>query len=152
APHNVFRDAPFTKLDLVSCRNLLIYFQPHAQDAALSLFHFALRTGGILFLGSSESPGSFKDEYEVIDEHYRIYRKLREVRSVEGVKLPFLRGLANAAAQSAPRPVTRPGVSDSQLLATYDRLLDRFMPPSFLVSEDRELIDSFSGAERYLRL
>jgi len=51
APHNVLKDAPFTKLDLIACRNLLIYFQPLAQKKALSLFHFGLRTGGVLMLG-----------------------------------------------------------------------------------------------------
>jgi two-component system CheB/CheR fusion protein len=150
APHNVLRDAPFTKLDLISCRNLLIYFQPHAQEAALSLFHFGLKTGGILFLGSSESPGALKDDYDAVEERYRLYRKVRDARRVESVKLPFLRGFA--AAPSAPRPPPRAGISDNQLLSIYDRLLDRFMPPSFLVSEDRELIDTFSGAERFLRL
>jgi chemotaxis methyl-accepting protein methylase len=55
APHNLIRDAPFTKMDLISCRNLLIYFQPHAQKTVLTLFHFSLKPGGLLFLGSSEA-------------------------------------------------------------------------------------------------
>src|SRR5262249_241541 len=54
ALHNLIRDAPFTKLDLIACRNLLIYFQPHAQKTVLTLFHFWLKPGGVLFLGSSE--------------------------------------------------------------------------------------------------
>jgi two-component system CheB/CheR fusion protein len=57
APHNVLKDAPFTKLDLITCRNLLIYFQPSAQKKVLSLFHFGLKTGGVLFLGPSECAG-----------------------------------------------------------------------------------------------
>ena len=57
APHNVIKDAPFTKLDLISCRNMLIYLQPAAQKKVLSLFHFGLKAGGIMFLGPSESPG-----------------------------------------------------------------------------------------------
>src|SRR5690606_15086465 len=61
AQHNVIRDAPFTRVDLVSCRNLLIYLQPAAQQKALSLFHFALNRGGALFLGPSESPGPMLD-------------------------------------------------------------------------------------------
>ncbi|HVW30706.1 MAG TPA: chemotaxis protein CheB [Polyangiaceae bacterium] len=150
APHNVFRDAPFTKLDLISCRNLLIYFQPHAQRAALSLFHFGLKTGGVLFLGSSESPGPLKDEYDAIDERHRIYKKLRDVRVTENIRLPFLREVASAP--PASRLQSKSAVTDTQLLATYDALLDRYMPPSFLVSEDRELADTFGGAERYLRM
>src|SRR5579859_5161594 len=80
APHNVIRDAPFTRMDLVSCRNLLIYLQPAAQQKALSLFHFALNRGGVLFLGPSESPGSLAQDYETIDKHWRIHRKATEVR------------------------------------------------------------------------
>ena len=57
APHNLIRDAPFTKLDLITCRNLLIYFQPQAQKTVLTLFHFGLKTGGFLFLGLEREPG-----------------------------------------------------------------------------------------------
>ncbi len=150
APHNVFRDAPFTKLDLISCRNLLIYFQPHAQRAALSLFHFGLKTGGILFLGSSESPGSLKDEYDALDERHRVYKKLRDVRVTESLRLPFVRDISMQP--PAPRFPPKAAVSDTQLLGTYDALLDRYMPPSFVVNEERELVDTFGGAERYLRV
>ena len=79
APHNVIKDAPFTRVDLVSCRNLLIYLQPPAQQKVLSLFHFALNRGGVLFLGPSESPGALLDDFETIDEHWRIYRKHSDV-------------------------------------------------------------------------
>ena len=80
APHNIIKDAPFTKLDLISCRNLVIYFQPPAQKKAMSLFHFGLKTGGILFLGPSESPGELTDEFEHLDAHWKIYRKRRDMR------------------------------------------------------------------------
>ena len=79
APHNLMRDSPFTKLDLITCRNLLIYLQPHAQKTVLSLFHFCLKPGGFLFLGSSESPGGLLDEFETIDEHAKIFRKKRDI-------------------------------------------------------------------------
>src|SRR5688500_6416718 len=80
APHNLIRDAPFTKMDLIACRNLLIYFQPHAQKTVLTLFHFSLKPGGYLFLGSSESPGALLDEFDTIDEHPKIYRKRLHIR------------------------------------------------------------------------
>src|SRR4030095_10421097 len=80
APHNLIRDAPFTKMDLIACRNLLIYFQPHAQKTVLTLFHFALKPGGVLFLGSSESPGGLLDEFDTIDERAKLYRKRRDMR------------------------------------------------------------------------
>src|SRR5687767_10438116 len=103
APHNLLRDAPFTKLDLITCRNLLIYFQPHAQKTVLTLFHFALKPGGILFLGSSESPGGLIDEFDAVDEHARMYRKKRDVGLPRDLKLPLPRAgtLARAEEQDA---------------------------------------------------
>ncbi len=149
APHNVIRDAPFTKLDLITCRNLLIYFQPHAQKTVLTLFHFALKPGGILFLGSSESPGGLLDEFDTVDEHAKVYRKRRDIGLPRDLRLPLPRN--TAVARPAPMPLQRGGVN-SQLVAVYDRLLDRFMPPSFLVDETGQLIDTFGGVGALLKV
>jgi two-component system CheB/CheR fusion protein len=151
ARHNVTKDAPFTKMHFIACRNMLIYLQPHAQRAVLSLFHFGLAPGGVLFLGASESPGALSDEFTVIDEHWKIYRKRRDIQLITHLRLPLSRSISAAR---APRPIDlpRPTGADPLILATYDQLLDRYMPPSFLVDEERNLIDSFGGAERWLRV
>jgi two-component system CheB/CheR fusion protein len=148
APHNLIRDAPFTKLDLIACRNLLIYFQPHAQKTVLTLFHFALKPGGYLFLGSSESPGGLHDEFDTIDEHAKIYRKRRDLGLPRDFKLPLPR---STALRVPVGPVPRSAVSP-QLLSVYDRLLDRFMPPSFLVDDAGHLVDTFGGLESVLKI
>jgi two-component system, chemotaxis family, CheB/CheR fusion protein len=149
APHNLIRDAPFTKVDLISCRNLLIYFQPHAQNTVLTLFHFSLKPGGFLFLGSSETPGGLLNEFDTLDEHAKIYRKRRDIGLPRDLKLPLPRtGVVPRTAQPA---AVRGGVNQ-QLLAVYDRLLDRFMPPSFLLDEHGLLIDTFGGVESLLRI
>jgi two-component system CheB/CheR fusion protein len=150
APHNLIVDAPFTKMDLIACRNLLIYFQPHAQKTVLTLFHFALKPGGFLFLGSSESPGALLDEFDTIDERAKIYRKRRDLRLPRDMRLPMPRSAA-APRPQAPAPSRAAGVT-TQLLSVYDRLLDRFMPPSFLVDEQGQLIDTFGGAEALLSI
>ena len=151
APHNIISDAPFTQIDLVSCRNLLIYLQPAAQKKALSLFHFALRPNSYLFLGPSESPGDLNDEFEAVDKRWRLFRKRRDVRLPIDTRLPFA-----TASDSVPRAALRPQTSvsrvDNALLATYDRLLDRKMPPSILVNESYEILHVFGGAERYLQM
>ena len=115
APHNLIRDAPFTKLDLITCRNLLIYFQPHAQKTVLTLFHFALKPGGFLFLGSSESPGGLLDEFDTIDEHAKIYRKRRDIGLPRDLKLPLPRS-GHTAALGPPAAAAHAGVNP-QLLA-----------------------------------
>lgn len=150
ARHNVTKDAPFTKMHLISCRNMLIYLQPQAQRTVLSLFHFGLAARGVLFMGASETPGSLSDEFTAIDDHWKIFRKKRDVQLLSQVRLP----LERAANRRVPRPLDLPRTSgpDPMVLATYDQLLDRFMPPGFLLDEQRNLIDSFAGAERLLTM
>jgi two-component system CheB/CheR fusion protein len=150
APHNVIRDAPFTKLDLITCRNLLIYFQPHAQKTVLALFHFALKPGGYLFLGSSESPRGLVDEFDTIDEHGKVYRKRRDIGLPRDLKLPLPR--AGTPLRVPSLATTRSSGVSADLLATYDRLLDRFMPPSFLVDENGVLVDTYGGVEKMLKV
>ena len=80
---NVLADPPFSRIDLVSCRNLLIYLRPEAQAKVLSLFHFALRDGGILLLGGSETVGNLDDRFEPIFKTQRIYRHVGRLRPGE---------------------------------------------------------------------
>ena len=148
APHDVINDAPFTKLDLVSCRNMLIYFQPIVQKKVISLFHFALETGAYMFLGPSETSGDWSEEFDVLNKKWRFYRKRRDVRLTDNIRLP-------TSGSQLPRTILKssPGRStpESQMLSTYDTLLDRCMPPSFLVDEQGHLIHSFGGAQRFLQ-
>jgi two-component system CheB/CheR fusion protein len=153
APHNVIKDAPFTRLDLVTCRNLLIYLQPLAQKKVLSLLHFALKRHGILMLGPSEHVGPLVDDFEALDVHWRIYRKHRDVRVMNNdlTRLaPPTRALSTQAGE--PRTGTLGGYPLTQLIGVYDALLDEHMPPSLLVNERRELVHAFSGASRYLKV
>lgn len=152
ATHNVTNDAPFTKLDLITCRNLLIYFQPTAQRKALSLFHFGLKTGGYLFLGPSETPGDLMDEYDDVDAHWKIYRKRRHVRLPGDFQLPLSSGILPLKSTLAAMPAPAASNPDPSLVSAYDQLLGRFMPPGLLIDEKRELLHAFGGAEKYLRI
>lgn len=154
APHNVLKDAPFTKIDLIVCRNLLIYFQPLAQKKALSLFHFGLRTGGVLMLGPSETPGELLDEFETLDEHWKMFRKRRDIRLPADMRYPLPRsgsmGLKNAPRSIPTAPVR--GLPDPALVGAYDWVLSQHMPPALLIDERNELLHVFGGAEKYLKL
>ena len=150
ASHNVFNDAPFTQLDLITCRNLLIYLQPIAQKKALSLFHFGLRAGGALFLGSSETPGELSEEFETLSGRWRLYRKRRDVRLPIESRLPFSTTSVRTPTPKLIPEGAKPSARESQWLAVYDRLLDMHMPTSLLLDEDRTLLHVFGGAERYL--
>ena len=152
APHNVIKDAPFTRIDLVTCRNLLIYLQPLAQRKVLGLLNFALKRNGFLVLGPSEHVGALVDDFEAVDVHWRIYRKHRDLRP--GADLSRLspppQRLAPAAGEIRHNSFS--GYSLSQTIGVYDALLEEYMPPSLLVNERRELVHAFSGATRYLKV
>ncbi len=150
AQHNVIKDAPFTRVDLISCRNLLIYLEPAAQQKVLSLFHFGLNRGGVVFLGPSESPGALVHDFQPIDRAWRIFQKYSDVRIPVDARLRPARFAEQALSTSSAAGFGRQ--SFSNLLGTYDSLLDEFMPPSLLVSERRELLHAFSGASRFLKL
>ncbi len=147
APHNVVKDAPFTRIDLVSCRNLLIYLQPLAQKKVLSLLHFALKRQGVLLLGPSENAGAIADDFDVLDNHWRIYRKRRDVR----LALQPRAVVHNARPVSADLGVAA-SHSLSQVMSVYDALLDEHVPSSLLVNERRELVHAFAGAGRFLKV
>jgi two-component system, chemotaxis family, CheB/CheR fusion protein len=91
SPHSIIRDPPFSRIDLVSCRNLLIYFGPEVQNQVVPIFHYCLRPGGYLFLGTSENVSQFDDLFAPLDKKHRIFRS-RENGSPKSVRLPRLLG------------------------------------------------------------
>ena len=151
APHNVIKDAPFTRVDLITCRNMLIYLQPAIQQKVLSLFHFSLNRDGILFLGPSETPGPVGRAFEIIDRQWQLYRKHSDVRTPVDARVQSFVP-AEPRVVAAPRPLPTGRYAIGQLLGTYDSLLDEYMPPSLLVTERGELVQTFGGASAFLRL
>ncbi len=144
SPHNLIKDPPFTRMDLVSCRNLLIYLQQPAQTKVLASFHFALCLHGFLFLGPSEGTGEVQGEFEVVDRHWKIYRKSQDTRLPVDMRV----SLSPFATKSIGRTST-PG--DLRIARAYDVLLTRYVPSSVLVDERREVLHVFGDADRYLR-
>lgn len=152
AQHNIIKDAPFTRMDLISCRNLLIYLQPPAQKKAISLFHFGLRTGGLLFLGPSESPAELDEEFDTLDPHWKIYRKRRDVRLPIDLRItPNIGGRVVRASGLPEIPTGTSRSIDAMLLGTYDALLSEYMPPALLINQRHELLHVFGNAGRFLQ-
>ena len=88
ATQNIVMDPPFTKLDILSCRNLLIYLAPELQKKLVPLFHYSLNPGGILFLGSAETVGTYTDLFSPLDGKSRLYRRLDSALRAEPVEFP----------------------------------------------------------------
>jgi two-component system, chemotaxis family, CheB/CheR fusion protein len=134
APQNVLRDPPFSRLDIVTCRNLLIYLEPELQQRVLSLLHFGLREGGALFLGTSETAAGNDGLFETIEKKARIFRRVGPTRH-GGVEFPIPQ-IAAARAEvklGETRPVP-PRPTLAQL--THRALLDHHTPAA--VTIDRE--------------
>ena len=133
APQNVTQDPPFSRLDVVTCRNLLIYLEPDLQARVLALLHFGLMDGGVLFLGSSETASAADGYFEAIDKRFRIYRRLGPTRHGQ-IEFSRLAGIQSAEFERAPgRPL--PKISLAQL--TNRILLERHTPAA--VTTDRQL-------------
>jgi len=149
AMHNVLRDPPFSRIDLISCRNLLIYLDREVQQRLLDMFHFALRPGGYLFLGSSESTDGAAANYEVVDKHHRIYRARPQARSVrQGHSM-----LPLAAGSSLPtQPVHADQHRGFSFADVHQRVLEYYAPPSVIVDREGSIVHLSEHAGRYLRL
>lgn len=154
ATHNLLKDPPFTRMDLILCRNFLIYLQPTAQDRVLALFHFSLKTNGFLFLGSSEGLNRISHEFETIDAKWKIYEKIRDSK----IMFDFPPGVTpNEVVRYRPVSASNfpPGLRVSQdrlMLAIYDSLLEETIQNGLLASEDRTLLHVFGNARNYLTL
>ena len=153
APNDITRDPPFTKIDFVSCRNVLIYLEPKVQKKVLSLFHFGLKTNGILFLGPSESLGDLNTEFHTIDRHWRIYRKERNSRLPMATRLPMNSALSRAIPRRSSFIAKAPFHGEGDLTHTkaFQQLLSKYVPPSLLVNEYFELLHTFGDASKFLK-
>lgn len=150
APHDVLSDPPFTKLDMVSCRNLLIYFSLEAQHKILSSFAFGLRSKGILFLGSSETVGAHRESFEFIDARNRIFRRTEFKNVGDGFSGPLSKAYRDAGrlGSSARRGMRNKSI---ELQPAYNALLSQYAPDCLLISAERELLHVFGNARRFLR-
>ncbi|MEO6001545.1 MAG: chemotaxis protein CheB [Opitutus sp.] len=151
ARHNLLNDPPFSRMDLITCRNLLIYLEPETQKQIFPSFHYALKPGGCLFLGASESIGPFAGLFEVADKKEKVYFR-------KGVETPVhrLRPMSRdsgAARQSAARsPVARAGAPMEMIAQREaDRItLKQYAPPAVLVNDRLQIVQFRGSTGRYL--
>jgi two-component system CheB/CheR fusion protein len=149
ATQNVLRDPPFTRLDLLSCRNLLIYLNTELQRQLLPLFRYTLNPDGLLWLGSSETAAGFTELFTSLDRKAKIYRCKPLVAS----SLPVLGPHSIATRSGAILEQTRPTVRHGTLGHVMERLLiERFAPPTVVVNERGEVAYVYGHTGAYLEL
>jgi two-component system CheB/CheR fusion protein len=151
APQNLVMDPPFTNLDLLSCRNLLIYMEPELQRKLLPLFHYCLKPHGILVLGSAESLGDAVTLFSELAAKARIYRRRDVAASTDPLEFPPVFSRARRGMEPAANPESGPAtrVPDLQLL-TNELLLQRFAPAAVLTTDRGEIVYLCGKAGRYL--
>ena len=148
--HDMLHDPPFSRLDLVSCRNVLIYLLPEAQRLLLTLQHFALRTAGVLFLGASESLGTAQVLFEPVNEKFRIFRRSHDGRLARmGFSLEERGRTAVVPGRLAP-----PGVrSQPSLQELVQRtMLETYAPAAVVTNRQFAPLYFFGETDRYLQI
>jgi two-component system CheB/CheR fusion protein len=149
APQNVIKDPPFIKLDLLCCRNLLIYLEPEIQKKLIPLFHYALRPDGILFLGSAETIGEAHDLFSALDRKWRIFFR-REGAAGTRIDLPPLKFKDKIRPRLAPpEPARRPGKFNIPDIAAR-LILEKFAPPSVVVNGTGDILYVHGSTGRFL--
>jgi two-component system CheB/CheR fusion protein len=158
SPHNVMTDPPFSRMDIVSCRNLLIYLEPELQQRVLPLLHYALKPNGFLVLGASESVGRLGDLFVASDSKHKIFAKKQGSGGVP--RMP----LFNAGAGSRPDDESKPShaggfahaaaplaaLHTNEVHKEADRLLATFAPPAVLVNSELEILQFRGDTEPFL--
>jgi two-component system CheB/CheR fusion protein len=147
---NLIGDPPFIKLDLLSCRNLLIYLNTSVQQRLLPMFQYALRPGGILLLGSSESLGGFASSFETLDKKWKLFRRTDVVgpHFVSVSTLSLKAGQVPSVGSSAAVAIERPTLPT---VPTVERLLlQELVPPTVIVTERGEVVHVHGRTGRFL--
>lgn len=153
AAHNVLQDPPFSRLQLISCRNLLIYLDRRAQQQVLQTFHAALQPGGYLFLGSSETADAAEGLFTTVDKNNRIYRASSASRKIYlSTRLRNTTSAVDLVRTSLPPArMQLPGEKHSTYARLHQRALEKLGPPTALIDSDFRIVHLSDGAGRYLR-
>jgi len=147
APQNVIKDPPFTKLDILTCRNMLIYMEPELQKKLLSLFNYSLNPGGIMILGTAETIGGDTAGFDEIDTRLKIYR-----RDITGAGADLIDFPSSFSHKRAKSPTVKPVAKVAENIQTIadQILLQKFSPASVLVNGDGDILYITGRTGKYL--
>lgn len=146
APHNIILHPPFTKLDIITCRNLLIYFEPALQNKLLPLFHYALTAHGILLLGSAETVGNFTSFFRQVNDNTPIYTRMDKPLSLIDVDFPI-----GSLLDNQPRHLSEMNKNITNLQTQADKiLLQNYAPAAVLINADGDILYINGRTGKYL--
>jgi two-component system CheB/CheR fusion protein len=150
AKHSLINDAPFTKLDLLCCRNVMIYFSATLQKRLFPVFHYSLNNNGLLFLGPAETIGSFDEAFMVVNPKWKIFERRNGTSNlVKMIDFPFNIVVPNLKKIELPnKPITKIPMANS----FHKILIDRYTPASLLVNEKGDILYINGNVNSYLSL
>ncbi len=146
--HSLIRDPPFSRMDLISCRNLLIYLDAELQSRVLPILHYALRPAGHLFLGSSESVSQHPDLFEAVDRQHRIFRRRDD--GGEHLRLPLLISGPRLIGASAEARARRAALEPTLRRVVEARIADRYAPAHVVVNAEGDVVHYSARTGKYL--
>ena len=147
APQNVIKDPPFTKLDILTCRNMLIYMEAELQKKIIRLFNYSLNPGGIMVLGSAETLGTDNEGFEILDAKLKIFKRSQKPTSPGLLDFPSSFSIPN---KTQTKALTTPIIEENIQTLANQILLQRFAPASVLVSEKGDIIYITGRTGKYL--
>ncbi|MBX3011676.1 MAG: PAS domain S-box protein [Caldilineaceae bacterium] len=152
AVHDLLKDPPFSRLDLICCRNVLIYFNREAQEKVFDIFHYALNANGYLFLGTSESADAANDLFAVLNKNCHLYQRREVVTTPQRRPLSAPTSLAALGGRLSERMTQRLAAKPRTIEELYTAWSLRVhTPPRLLVNDNYDITHLFGGAERYLQ-
>ncbi len=147
APHDLIKDPPFTKMDILTCRNMLIYMEPPLQKKMMSLFNYSLNPRGIMLLGAAETLGQNNRDFEVIDARLKFFKKTKNAYMNGSIDFP------SSYAGGGGKPVAtkpRPEMTENIQTLADQVLLQRYAPASVMVNENGDIIYITGRTGKYL--
>ena len=151
AQHNLIKDAPFTRLDLLCCRNVLIYLTSELQKKIIPVFHYSLATNGLLFLGPAESVGTFGDSFSSLDNKWKIFQK-KEGTAALGNMLDFPFHVANQNNKNLKIHLPVKSLKSPMAETFHKILLESFTPASLLLNERGDILYINGQTSRYMQI
>ncbi|PLX68795.1 MAG: chemotaxis protein CheR [Denitrovibrio sp.] len=156
AQHNLIKDPPFTKIDLISCRNVLIYLQPVLQKKVLEMFSFALNTNGYLFLGTSETTGELSDCFDVLHAKWKVYASKYRRKMISSERDPIMIGGSPVRLTSTRMDGNTQALRHYENEKIYERLLDSVVADYaslvLVINEQLELLHSLGNTNAFIQL
>jgi two-component system CheB/CheR fusion protein len=148
AVHDLVKDPPFSRMDMISCRNVLIYMDQVLQKKILPIFHYSLKQGGILFFGTSESVGKYADLFSPVDSKWKIFRRKGGAADKE-VEFPAIANYVSGA--ELPRSKYNRVVTEKDIRHIGEKvILENYVPSSVLINEKYDILYFFGKTDRFL--